>query len=248
MENMKRYLVAAAALLLTAVVPSSASATTIELGALTASPLVAPSCPKGVTPANCTIILTQVTAVETVRSGVTYPTTVAKAGRIVAFTLGLSRLSSNRATAKSDIHYLDQTYGGTTQAAITVLRPTGAKSLREWKVVATSPIFHLQPYLGQIAQFPLTSSLAVSAGDVIALTTPTWAPVLSIQQPTKKFAYRQSRTANCNSPPMTSQAQLTIGETASYICDYPGTRAEYSATEITNPVATNPIHAPDRRR
>ena len=33
---------------------------------------------------------------------------------------------------------------------------------------------------------------------------------------------------------------------AQYTCDYPGTRVEYSATEITNPVAPNAIHAADK--
>ena len=246
MPGMKRFclLIAAVGLLGGVVAPAAASAAVVELGA-TSTPLVAPSCPAGVTPANCTIILTQVTALETIRDGIAYPTTVKKAGSIVAFTVGLSQLSSNRATARSDIHFLDQTYGGTTRAAITVLRPKGAKKLRHWTVVAESPVFHLQPYLGQVVQFPLPESLPVQPGDTVALTIPTWAPVLSIQLPSKKFAYRQSRSRNCSKPPATSQAQA-VKQVATYKCDYPGTRVEYSATEITAPVAANPIHGPRR--
>ena len=120
------------------IAPAAASAQVIELGA-TSTPLVAPSCPAGVTPANCKIVLTQVTALETIRDGVAYPTTVKKPGSIVAFTVGLSRLAADAATARADIHFLDQTYGGTTRAAITVLRPKGAKKLRNWTVVAESP-------------------------------------------------------------------------------------------------------------
>jgi hypothetical protein len=225
--------------------PAAASAAVTELGA-TASPLVAPTCPKNVAPANCTIILTQMTALETVRDGVAYPTTVKKAGQIVAFTLGLSSLSSNRTTAKSDIHYLDTTYGGTTRAAITVLKASGPSKQRRWKVVAESPMFHVQPYLGAVVQFPLTTNLPVTPGEVVGLTTSTWVPVLSIDLSSSKFAYRQSRTTACNNPPSTSQAQLKVGATAQYTCNYPGTRVEYSATEITNPVAANPIHAADK--
>ena len=29
-----------------------------------------------------------------------------------------------------------------------------------------------------------------------------------------------------------------MGQSTRYVCDYPGTRVEYSATEITNPVPT----------
>jgi hypothetical protein len=246
MLRMKRSftLIAAVFALGAALAPASAAASVIELGA-TSTPLVAPSCPAGVSPADCKIILTQVTALETIRDGVAYPTTVKKAGSIVAFTIGLSRLASDAATAKGDIHFLDQTYGGTTRAAITVLRPSGPKKNRQYSVVGESPVFHLQPYLGQVVQFPLLTSLPVLKGDVVGLTIPTWAPVLSIQLPSSKFAYRQSRARNCGNPPSTTQAQ-NVKQVGTYKCDYPGTRVEYSATEVTTPVAQSPIHLPRR--
>jgi hypothetical protein len=244
---MKRTLITAAAATLCAVLaPAAASASLIELGT-TSSPLVAPTCPSGVSQANCTIILTKVTAVETLRDGVAYPATVKKAGRIVAFTVGLSSLSSNRTQARNDIHLLDTSYGGTTRVALSVLKRSGAARLRRWTLVAQSPVFRVQPYLGQVVQFPLTSSLSVTPGEVVALTTPTWAPVLSISLASSKFAYRQSRSASCTTPP-TSFASPPIGQTAAFGCNYPGTRVEYTASEITNPVAVNPIHAPDIRR
>lgn len=230
-----------------ALIPASAAAQILELG-VPRTPLVAPVCPPTVNAANCTIILTQVTALETIRDGVAYPTTVTKAGKIVAFTLGLSRLDKNAVTAKKDVHFLDTTYGGTTQAGITVLKPVGKKKFRRWAVAAESPVFHLQPYLGQVVQFPLDTSIPVVPGEVVALTTPTWAPVLSFNLPTKKFAYRQSRAANCNSPAATNQAQTTVGQSARYLCDYPGTAVQYSATEVTNPVPPkNQLHAADRK-
>jgi hypothetical protein len=224
--------------------PASATAAVVELGA-TSTSLAAPTCPAGVSAANCTIILTQVTALETIRDGIAYPTTVKKPGSIVAFTIGLSGLSSNKTTAHNDIHFLDQTYGGTTRASITVLRANGPKNQRSWTVVGQSAVFHLQPYLGQVVQLALPTSLPVLKGDVVALTVPTWAPVLSIQLPAGKFAYRQSRSGNCNRPPASTQAQ-NLKQIAAYKCNYPGTRVEYSATEVTNPVAVNPIHGPRR--
>jgi hypothetical protein len=254
---MKRSLLAtfASAGAVMALGPSLASAQVIELGA-TKTPLVAPTCPANVTPANCTIVLTQVTGLETLRDGTAYPTTVTKPGVIVAFTLGLSRLSSNAATARSDISFLDHTYGGTTQAAITVLKPVGPRRKRGWQVVAESPIFHLQPYLGTVVQFPLAAPLVVGEppmaaplrvdkGDTIALSVPTWAPVNTFGLDPKKFAFRQSRMANCAHPASTEQAQLSIGDVTQYLCPYTGTRVEYSATEVTTPVAPkNQIHAP----
>jgi len=236
---MKRtFLASAATILLAALAPAPASAQEIELGATAAAPLIAPVCPAGVSQANCKIVLPEVTALETIRAGVNYPTTVTKPGEIVAFTLGLSALSSNKATVKSDIAFLDSSYGGSPQAEVTILRQVGKKSLRHWAVAAESSDFHLQPYLGQVVQFPLTQPLPVVPGEVIAVTVPTWAPVLSIDLTPSKYAYRQSRKANCTVPPTSIQAQLTIGQSAPYQCDYAGTRVEYSATEITTPAPT----------
>jgi hypothetical protein len=241
---MRRCVLAGAAVIGAGVLLStaSASASVIDLGT-TRTPVSAPTCPAKLPPSQCTIILTRSTAIETLRDGVAYPGTAPKPGRIVAFTLGLSALSSNRTTRLNDIRFLDHQYGGTTQVAITVLRRSGPRRQFAWKVVAESPLFHVQPYLGEVVQFPLIQTLPIRRGDVIGLTTPTWAPVLSINQPTKKFAYRQSRKANCAHPPSTSQAQLKPGATARYLCNYPGTRVEYSATEITTPpIPTNYVH------
>ena len=242
--NMKRSLMATAgAVALCGLLPASATALITELGA-TASPLVAPACPKGVAASQCTIILTRATALETIRDNVAYPSTVKQAGRLVAFTVGLSALSTSATTAQSDISFLDKTYGGDAQVEITVLKLVGPKNNRDWQVVESSPLVDVQPYLGQIAQFALTTSLPVVRGETIALTTPTWAPVLSIDLSTSHFAYRQSRSRNCNNPPSTSQAQVTAGTSARYVCDYPGTRVEYSATEVTNPVPTTTTTTP----
>lgn len=243
---MKKRSLALGAVLAAAAVALAAApayAAIIELGA-TKTPVASPSCPPNTKPAQCTIILTRATALETIRDSITYPTTAKKSGRIVAFTVGLSSLSSNRSTRLTDIKFLDHQYGGTTQLAITVLAPVGAKKLRQWKVVAQSPLFHVQPYLGEVVQLPLTTTLPVQRGDAIGLSTPTWAPVLSIDLSTKQFAYRQSRKSNCRNIPGVSQAQLTVGGLAHYGCDYPGTRVEYSATEVTSPpYPKNYVHA-----
>jgi hypothetical protein len=234
--DMKRSLLATAGVVaLCGLLPAAADAMISELGATT-SPLIAPACPKGVAPSQCTIILTRATALETIRDNVAYPSKVTQNGRIVAFTVGLSALSSTPSTALSDTRFLDRTYGGDAQVGITVLKPVGKKTAWTWTVVAQSPLVDVQAYLGQVVQFPLLTTIPVVRGEAIALTTPTWAPVLSIDLATNHFAYRQSRNRNCNLPPSTSQAQVTAGQSTAYSCDYPGTRVEYSATEVTDPV------------
>jgi hypothetical protein len=241
---MRRNLLRAAiaATLGLAVVPAIALAALVELGDQTKSGLVAPSCPPNVKPSQCTIILTRDTALETIRDGVSYPTTVHRAGRIVSFSVGLSSLSSSTSTRKKDINFLNQTYGGDAQVYLTVLKRIGRHGQR-WQVVANSGVWHVVQYLGSVAQIPLLTSIQVTPGEVIALSTPTWAPVLSIQQTTSRFAYRQARGSkpDCSRPSTSEQAQRK-GKTSSYPCKYAGTRIEYAATEVTYPRASNPVH------
>ena len=236
MLEMKRFcmLITAVATFAAVSVPASADAAVVELGA-TKTPLVAPTCPPGVTAANCTIILTQVTALETIRDGIAYPTTVKKAGSIVAFTVGLSRLSTDKTTAHNDIHFLDQTYGGTTRASVTVLRRSGAKKNFKWTVVgrARYPPAALPRPGGPV---PAAASLPVKAGDVVGLTVPTWAPVLSIQLPAAKFAYRQSRARNCAAPPTSTRRRRSKAT------------ATTSATTPARAWSTPPPRSPTRCR
>src|ERR1700722_12183049 len=125
MRIMKRFpLVFAASMVvaLATAMTGSASAKIVELGQ-TSTPLVAPACPKGVSPSQCFIILTRTTAVQSVSDGVTNPTKVKSAGWIVAFSVGLSNLSTDAKTEHNYLHTLDQAYGGVPQVALTVLKP-----------------------------------------------------------------------------------------------------------------------------
>lgn len=232
----------AASILGLAIAAVPAVAQILELGDQTKTPLVAPTCPANVKPAQCTIILTRDTALATIRDGVSYPTEVHRAGRIVSFSVGLSALSSSTSTRKKDINYLNQTYGGDAQVEITVLKRVGRKG-QKWQAVASSSVWHVVQYLGSVAQIPLLNSIEVKPGETIALTTPTWAPVLSIQQTSSRYAYRQARGSkpDCSRPSSSQQAQH-VGQTTNYNCKYPGTRIEYAATEVTYPTATNPVH------
>jgi hypothetical protein len=232
--------VATAAACLAGTASAAVLGETVQLGA-TKTALVAPACPPNVSSSNCTIILTRVTALETVRDGVRYPTRVRKAGRITSFTVGLSQLSTSKTTQTSYIQYLNSTYGGAARVGITVLKQGPWKRHQwRWTTVASSPMYLVQQYLGSVVQIPLANTIEVKPGEAIAITTPTWAPVLSINVDNKSFAYRQSRVWNCSKPPGSSQAQLTTGKVQNYACNYPGTRLEYSATEATYPLGRSP--------
>ncbi len=106
-----------------------------------------------------------------------------------------------------------------------------------------------------MAEFPLLTPLPVVRGEILALTVPTWAPVLSIKQDAAKFSYAQSRIketvtvqvknsagqtvnereSNCLTNGTANFAQIVVGQLSGYSCVYPGNRIEYSALEITTP-------------
>src|ERR1700685_111537 len=159
---------------------------TAVLGA-TKTPIKPPVCATSA----CQIVLTRATALETLRDGIAYPTTVKTAGEIVAFTVGLAQITATpTASAHEQIHNLDSTYGGVTLAGITVLKGgKGKAGNRPWTVEAVSPFEHLQPYLGYTVEFPLATPIQVTPGETVALTVPTWAPVLSYDLHGKKFVY-----------------------------------------------------------
>lgn len=230
--------VAAGGAALASLTPTTASAQAVELGQTT-TPVAAPSCPRGVTLSNCRIVLTRTTAIQAVSDSLINPTRVNQQGWVVAFSVGLSRLSSNAKQAAAIIHGLDRSYGGNPELALTVLRPGPHNT---FTAVAQSGTYQLTPFLGRVLQEPLSlppsfttfTALPVQRGDVIGLTVPTWAPVLTYQLPSAKFAYRQSRRANCKNPAASQTAQTKLSSTYQYLCNYPGTRVEYTATEITD--------------
>jgi hypothetical protein len=207
----------------------------------TTTPLVAPTCPTNVSSSNCTIILTRVTAIETVRDSIAYPTRVKKPGVITSFTVGVSQLSTSQSTQASYIQYLNGAYGGPARVGITVMHQGPWKRGQyRWTALTSSPMYLVQPYLGAVVQIPLATPIPVKAGQVIALSTPTWAPVLSIDVNSKQFAYRQSRVYNCSTPPSTDQALTTPFKVQNFGCNYPGTRLEYTATEVAYPLGKAP--------
>jgi hypothetical protein len=232
---MKRTFVAcAAAIACAGLIPAVASAKSIEVGQ-TATALAPPACPAGVSQTDCRIVLPQVTVLATISDGTNYPTTITKPGLISALSLGISGLSTNASQVKSDLTYLEGKYGGGPTAQVSILRPVGLPAKNRWRVAAQSEVIQLLPYLGQVAQFPLTTPLPVVPGEVVALTVPTWAPVLAIDLTGSKFAYRKANTATCKS---VTTAQLLIGQLSNYGCRYSGTRAEYSVTELLSPTPT----------
>lgn len=188
-----------------------------------ADPSAVASCP-GSTAIPCTVI-SRTTAEQVEVGNSKAPFRVTTAGRIVGWEITLS------APTTAQIKYFDTNEGGTSQAAIAVIRQVNGL---DYRLESESPLIHLEPYFGQTATFPLASSIPVAPGDVIALTVPTWVPALELQAG-RKTAWRASRTRPQCADVTTDTAQTTRGAVAQYYCIYRTALVNFGAIEISTP-------------
>jgi hypothetical protein len=208
--------IAAGAVLAALVSAAPASARIVEIGG--APPQAVPTCPSSPCLA---VSRTTGYQAKVVDSRSTY--IVPADGRIVAWTIALGDPD------KRQIDFFDSNYGDSS-AQLTILRR--GKRLYH-RVMGQTPLQKLQPYFGQRVQFPLTTSLSVKKGYVVALTVPTWAPALT-QLLDDGSAWRASRAKGKCDNTETQTAQTRLRQRTQYRCLYRA-RLTYSATLITNP-------------
>ncbi len=201
--------------------PAGASAKITEMGTLGDG--VAPGCP-----ADCQAI-TRVTAYQA-KVGPDRELYQAPAdGRIVSWTVALGK------PTERDTGVFAQRYGKVPQAAVVVLDP-GAKLARA--VVAKAPLQKLTPYLGTTVEFPLVRTLPIKKGQYVALTVPTWAPVMQVNLGADT-SWRSSRTSTATGCVDTETQFGLLGKRTSafFRCLYKGVRLTYSATFVSTPTA-----------
>ena len=212
-----------AALAAALVLPAAASAKIIEVGE--AATRAVPSCP-----ASPCEVISRTTAFQTRVDGKRRLFVAPKDGRIVAWSIALGTPKPKQRK------YFEENLGGPAQAGITVLRQGDR---RYGRVTAESPVQALAPYFGQTVQFPLTASLPIKQGDVVALTVPTWAPALGLGLG-RDSVWRASRDKDACDDTQTQSAQTDVRDLTQYKCAYRTARVTYSATLITTPVPPKP--------
>jgi hypothetical protein len=220
---MKRSIAAMAAFTACALVPGAANAKVIEIGETTDNTMV-PACP-----GKPCLAVSRTTGYQAKVGTNRGLMTVPAAGRIVAWTVVLSDPSTPQ------IKFFTSNYGGAAQAGLTVL--TVGKHLND-VVKASGPLVTLTPYFGSTAQFPLVNSIPVKKGDLLAVTVPTWAPILQVGLG-GDTSWRASRTKKKCKDNTTQTAQLNVADKAQYYCLYRTARLTYTATLVTIPKKTN---------
>jgi len=224
--------------------PAAAHAKITEIGALP-SPLPKFPCPGSGSEAtgdkvDCLVL--SVTTTYQVKVGEkTAFMTVPKDGKIVAWTVALGNPTATEDTFLTKPN--SETGGGLglgdPRAGIAVLRADKKKKLG-YRNVTQSPVINLRPYFGKTVQIPLDRALPAKKGRVIALTVPSWAPVMALGQG-KTTSYRASRVkTKCGNTDETASDVLlpsmsALGKLSTYECLYQDVRLTYSATLITTP-------------
>ena len=222
----RRFVAAAAAAGATAALaPAGADAKIFELGATETKPK--PVCP-ATEELECRVV-TRTTAyqnrIDAERDAFVAP----RDGRIAAWTIRLGD------PTRRETEFFNGALGEEAKAGITVLRKVEKGSTLQ-EVVARSSIRSLSGYFGREVQFPLVETLPIQKGDRVALTVPSWAPVIAYAV-NGKTNWRASRPKNgCEGPEnLYRQTAMTdVGGQRRFQCLYTA-RLTYTATLISQP-------------
>jgi hypothetical protein len=219
----RRALSIAASLALVALAVPAAAYAVVATLTDPADPTAVASCP-GTAASPCTVVSR--TTAEQVEVGDTkVPFKVTAPGRIVGWQITLSSPTA------AQIRYFDAHEGGAAEATIAVIRQVRGL---DYRLQHLGPLVDLQPYFGRTATFPLTNSIRVTRGDVVALTVPTWVPALELQAGAKT-AWRASRGTGHCSDVTEDTAQTQPGSIVTYACIYRTALLDFGAIEISTP-------------
>jgi hypothetical protein len=209
---------------------ATAAPKTVVLGA--AAPAT-PSCPDA-----CQAI-GRTTGFQTSIGKVQNPFVSPVTGRVVAWSIKLSNPNEKQMT------FFEDFFGGPPQARISVLKPI-QKQIRVgrmlYKLKSQGPVEDLKPFLGSTTTFTLQQPLVVRAGQIVALSVPTFAPAFAVNLGGKS-AWRASRkTGKCTKADdiKLGSAHQALGGDRLYGCAYKTARLLYSATVVADPNAVPP--------
>ena len=119
-------------------------------------------------------------------------------------------------------------------------RGTNRKTRLDHRLVNQSERFGLDSYFGSKPTFVFDKPIPVKKGNWIALTVPTWAPLLAHDLARTNW-WRSSRPkGSCEPPKSLRQFALEdLREVAKFGCTYHSARLLYSATYIPSNHVTN---------
>lgn len=160
-----------------------------------------------------------------------YPTRVRKRnGWLVAFSLTLGK------PIPRDIRFFNRLWGKPASARVSILDPEPPKGDRRnrhqrFRLHNQSEVVDVTPFFGKKAWFTLKRRMHVRRGQVIALTLPTWAPVLATGLRGKE-RWRSSRNRSRCENVTRSAAREKVGKLRDYRCIHATARLLFTALVI----------------
>jgi len=230
------------AALLAATLPGNADSAPVRvvvLGQTATTP--PPSCPgkivNGVPVLPCRVE-GHVTGFQSTASGVSQPYEAPFDGKVVAWSITLSRPSHKETKSTADeVGFFNNLLGKPSEARIGILRPVEGSKPPQFTLVRQSPIQILNHYFGGKVVFALDHPLAVLRGQVVALTVPTWAPMFAFNvsgENTWRGSRKPKHCAN-RADIQGGHPQQVVGKTKTYGCYYSNARLLYTATLVKQP-------------
>ena len=233
MPMMKRFtlLTALLAAALAAVAPT-ASARMIELGSQADS--ASPNCP-GTTERQCVSAVRMTGYQGRSSAGPKNPYYIRRDGHLIAFTVQLSKPTAE------EVKYFEDNWGTPSTARISVLRRGATRKTRlDHRLIRQSGTFELDRYFGSRPTFVFDRPIPVKKGNWIALTVPTWAPLLSTNLARTNW-WRSSRPKDaCEDFGVRQFAMEDLREVATFGCTYHNARLLYTVTYVPSNHVTNP--------
>jgi hypothetical protein len=176
-----------------------------------------------------------VSGYQVMAGGVPNPYEVPFDGKIVAWSLSLSRPSrKDTKTTTDEVAFFNDFLGSPSQARIGVLRPVEGSKPPKFTLVRQSPLEILNPYFGSTPIFALEHPLSVLRGQVVALTVPTWAPMFAFNVGENNTWRGSRKSGQCSSRSdiQNGHPQQGVGKTKTYGCFYSAARLLYTATVV----------------
>jgi hypothetical protein len=231
------------AALVAVVAPGAADSAPLRVVVLGQTPETPPaSCPGKIVnnvPESECLVEGHVTGFQAVADGVARPFEAPFEGKIVAWSITLSKPSAvETKTTTDEIGFFNDFFGTPSQARIAILRPIEDSKPPKYTLVRQGPIEVLNPYFGSTPVFALDHPLTVLQGQVVALTIPTWAPMFAINVGKEENTWRGSRLPeHCKAREdiQGGHPQQGVGKTKTYGCYYSGARLLYTATLVKKP-------------
>jgi hypothetical protein len=212
--------------------PSSASARIVELGGTGDAATL--NCP-GTAEDLCVAAVRMTGYQGRVSGGPKNPFYIRRDGHLVAFTVQLAKPTAEETA------FFNDNFGSPSTARISVLRRgTTRKTRLQHRLINQSDRFTLNSYFGSKPTFVFDAPIPVKKGNWIALTVPTWAPLLAKDQARANW-WRSSRPSDSCDPPKSLRqfALEDLRDVATFGCTYHAARLIYSVTYVPSNHVTN---------